>query len=290
MRLEYLQDFITLAETMNYEQAAYRLYTSQSTLSKHIQSLEDELGDTLIYHENGRSFLTEFGKEFIYYARKHVELDRSFHARHSASGTSRTVIQLGFESHIMPYNCFEAVEAFQDDYPHCSVTIYDNSTWELLNRGIVDMAIVMQRSEFSPSYDQMTLAQDHFVSAVPCSHELAEANRISIDRLSDEKFILLQKRSDLNPMIKSVCMENGFMPRTVMTLPSCHNVLEMVSKGYGLTILPSKITYSLAPSDTRIVELDEEIPVNINLIYEKNRALTNMERELANRLSEEACK
>lgn len=59
MKLEYLEDFVVLAETMNYEQAAFKLYVSQSTLSKHIQSLEEDLGEPLVYHESGRTFLTE---------------------------------------------------------------------------------------------------------------------------------------------------------------------------------------------------------------------------------------
>ena len=43
MNTEYLKEFVVLAETKNFWEASDRLYMNQSTLSKHIKSLENEL-------------------------------------------------------------------------------------------------------------------------------------------------------------------------------------------------------------------------------------------------------
>ena len=47
MNTENLKEFIVLAETKNFWEASERLYMNQSTLSKHIKSLENELGVNL---------------------------------------------------------------------------------------------------------------------------------------------------------------------------------------------------------------------------------------------------
>ena len=47
MNTENIKEFIVLAETKNFWEASERLYMNQSTLSKHIKSLENDLGVAL---------------------------------------------------------------------------------------------------------------------------------------------------------------------------------------------------------------------------------------------------
>ena len=44
MELKYLCEFLVIAELGNFTLASDELFTSQSSLSKHIKSLEKELG------------------------------------------------------------------------------------------------------------------------------------------------------------------------------------------------------------------------------------------------------
>ena len=43
MELEYLKKFSVLAKTLSFSRTAERLFTTQSTISKHLRSLEAEL-------------------------------------------------------------------------------------------------------------------------------------------------------------------------------------------------------------------------------------------------------
>ena len=42
MNIEYFQEFVELAQRLNYREAAARLNMSQSALSKHVKALEAE--------------------------------------------------------------------------------------------------------------------------------------------------------------------------------------------------------------------------------------------------------
>ena len=48
MKTEYLYEFTVLARTLSFSRAAQALFLSQSTLSKHIQRMEEELGAQLL--------------------------------------------------------------------------------------------------------------------------------------------------------------------------------------------------------------------------------------------------
>ena len=46
--IEYICEFVVLAETCNYMEAADRLFVSQSALSRHIKAIEEELKVQLV--------------------------------------------------------------------------------------------------------------------------------------------------------------------------------------------------------------------------------------------------
>lgn len=64
MNLETLQYFQYIAKYKNITRAAKHFYISQSTLSRHIMALEDELGVKLFIRNNKQIELTESGRVF----------------------------------------------------------------------------------------------------------------------------------------------------------------------------------------------------------------------------------
>ena len=52
MDLNYIREFVVLANTCNYMEAAEQLFISQSALSRHIKNLEEELGTEIEMGEN----------------------------------------------------------------------------------------------------------------------------------------------------------------------------------------------------------------------------------------------
>ena len=73
MELNYLREFIALTETRNFAEAADRLFISQSSLSKHIQSLESEIGTPLLRRTTRKVDLNEQGEIFLTYAKRIVQ-------------------------------------------------------------------------------------------------------------------------------------------------------------------------------------------------------------------------
>ena len=84
--LRQLEHFVTTADFGSTRRAAETLYTSQSSVSKNISMLEEELGVTLFARSNRGVSLTEAGREF--YDQMCIR-DRGIGVEHG-SGASRT--------------------------------------------------------------------------------------------------------------------------------------------------------------------------------------------------------
>ncbi len=65
MLIESLHEFCTLARVLNFTKAALELHQSQSSLSRHIQSMERELGFSLIGRRNDQIYVTKEGNHFL---------------------------------------------------------------------------------------------------------------------------------------------------------------------------------------------------------------------------------
>jgi DNA-binding transcriptional LysR family regulator len=69
MRIEQLQAFLAIAETGSFQQAARTCGCTQSTISRQIQSLEEDLSISL-FHRHHQAKLTIGGERLLPHARK----------------------------------------------------------------------------------------------------------------------------------------------------------------------------------------------------------------------------
>ncbi len=68
MEILQLQEFTSLVKTLSYSETAYQLNLSTSTLSRHIQALENELSGQLFTRTTRSIELTDYGKMFLPHA------------------------------------------------------------------------------------------------------------------------------------------------------------------------------------------------------------------------------
>ena len=71
--IEQLKYFLAVEKYKNFSIASYELCISQSSLSKQIKALENEL-DTILFDRTTRNItLTDTGKEFLIYAKNSIK-------------------------------------------------------------------------------------------------------------------------------------------------------------------------------------------------------------------------
>lgn len=103
MELKSIRIFVLTAKYLNFSKVAETLFLSQSSVSKYISSLENELGSKLLIRDTKNVVLTEFGQAFLPHAAALLEQEeraQDFVHHYKSKGNSHTV-RLGIDSALM---------------------------------------------------------------------------------------------------------------------------------------------------------------------------------------------
>lgn len=144
-----IEIFLDLVQTRNITKTAKRLYLSQSTVSKRLQALEEELNGSLIRRTKGKreTLLTRQGEKFIPVAERWKAL---FEETESLKQASLSTILLGISE--SSYYGFIApfLRNFWEAHPDVRLVanIYNSDRiYEMLADGRLDYGIVASESE-----------------------------------------------------------------------------------------------------------------------------------------------
>jgi DNA-binding transcriptional LysR family regulator len=213
--------FVVLAKCMNFTEAAKRLYITQPTLSRQIQSIENELGLQLLVRSGRGVSLTETGKlvaagferlynEYVALLKEAAATDRA-HKRKLCVGIidfqsinpilSRAINQLSqgdkaINIQVQPCGYKELQDGLLDKELDIAVT-YE---FDVLNRSYL---------KYKKLYDIDTYL------AVPADHPNVNKPDPSLADFKDIPLISLEddETPNLTPLLVSSCREAGFSPK-----------------------------------------------------------------------------
>ena len=148
MDTERCREFVVLAQTCNYLQAADQLFISQSSLSKHIKALERELGVELFNRTTRRVQLTEHGRVFLPFARKLAATAHDAEvAMANATDNERRIVDIGSIPVMVPYGITEVVHCFERDHPNVRLRMTEGEAdylKDLLRKRKLDLAFIRE--------------------------------------------------------------------------------------------------------------------------------------------------
>jgi DNA-binding transcriptional LysR family regulator len=135
--LTLLHGFITIVESGSISSAARKLHLTQSTLSRQLQTLEDQCGAALLRRDTHRMNLTDIGHRFLADARALVALaeeseQRLRHDQTAAQGSMRVFSTIDFGQSVVSRMIASFIQA------HSAVTIelaYSNRPLHMIEEG-----------------------------------------------------------------------------------------------------------------------------------------------------------
>lgn len=247
MDISYMNEFIVLAETKNYWEASYRLFLNQSTLSKHIKSMEKELGVPLFARTTRKVELTEYGLALLPYAQSIVKTHFEYSARLlQIQNLQKGVITIGSLPSMAQYNITDILLTFQRKYPDNKIKITEDDPkhlLELLQQKHVELVFLREPKTAPPDFSQeaeplkrLPYLQDSMVAVLPAGHHLAGRTELTLRDLKDERFAFIKENSMMYDLCCSACQAAGFIPNISFTSHRLDSILDMVTKG-GCTAL-----------------------------------------------------
>ena len=269
MTSNQLKYFVTAAETLSFTEAGKRHFISQTAITQHIQSLEEQLGVKLFVREKKRVQLTPAGEIFYMEAKAILErtrlaVDRARNAADGISGSLRIgyVKGQGF-SLISPL-----IRKFYLQNPSVIFSLFRQAHLDLLmnleqNRLDFVFNIAYGDTDLS-GFSFKKISSDRLYAVLPPGHPYAQLSSIRRYDLRSEPFLLTKYYDDpaakkYGSIIPDKFGESGFIPKVDSRSSDAETLMILVSAGIGITILPESIVRTLGPStDLSIIPLEGE--------------------------------
>lgn len=200
MRIEYLEEFESLANELNYSRVAKMHHESTSVLSRHIAALEKEVGETLFERDTTHVELTAAGRSFLQGLIPVLEAYHAFRRdfENSSARTKRQVRVLLLRSAPLLAQAAAVTTHRLQQNEGINVT-YQTMTQAGVNQfapvedGRFNAAITYDSKGLPEGYRRVKLFHDPFVAVVPISNPLARQREISlVEDLSQRHTVILK--------------------------------------------------------------------------------------------------
>ncbi|MBI0434231.1 hydrogen peroxide-inducible genes activator [Roseomonas sp. KE0001] len=238
---QQLRYLVSLADLGHFGRAAAACAVTQSTLSAGIIALERHLDAAVLERGPGkRPVFTPLGLELV--ARARVALaalaavaETAAAARDPLSGPLR----LGVIPTIGPFLLPHLMPALRQGFPRLQLWLREGLTQDLaeeLLAGRLDL-LLLALPVALPEVETLRIAEDPFVVALPAGHRLAEQAAVSMEALGGERLLLLEDGHCLRDHALAACGLPGAGGEG-FAATSLHTLVQMVSGGLGVTLLP----------------------------------------------------
>ena len=282
MDISYINDFVILAECLNFSEAAERLFISQSSLSKHIKALERELGVDLFARTTRSIRLSDAGELYLPYARKiselcseaEIDLDRL----KSWSSTSLTVAIMQNPQY---YDMAKYITGFQQAHPGLSFSMVEADEFGLYDmfvKKLVNIFPTYSNFRGREKYTFMPMVDSSVVAIVRRDHPCAGADRVSLQRLGEERLLLPMRGGALSNLIRAAFRRENLAPSVVYEGSSV-GCIDLVKAGMGVSLHAREFAATLA-EDTAVsrVEIEPVINFTYGLGYRDLKELSYAEQ------------
>jgi DNA-binding transcriptional LysR family regulator len=280
MNFQQIEYFLALSDELHFWRTSEKIFITQSALSRHIKSIERELGIELFERDKRNVKLTKAG-EFLRseYSRILTDFESvTRHAKQIAAGEMGT-IRIGHPASIAFSVLPEFLRGLAQRHPSVVAQMIEVEATDVENALLnhrIDLAFNRELGR-SNELEARLLMTENFALVVPADHWANRKRRIDLSELKDEDFVLpsLAGKSEHVAQLNAIFREAGFAPRVRFESDFGSTLLGLVAKGLGISLMPFSYSHYLT-EEVRFIK----IPPTSNLYAiwranDKNAVLEN---------------
>lgn len=279
MTLEQVYLYVLVCECGSISLASKRAFLSRQAVSQSIISLEEELGTRLLERDNSGIRLTSQGSfvyeqcKIILEAKDRIEVNTTLH---SASQTE--ALSIGLSLGVLAAIGISRFKKLQEDFPSIRITLHDDTDLAVeakLLQDEYDIGFVIEpvnRSDFVV----LPLYKEENYLRVYKGHALFENERVSIEDLTDQKFVCPGPEQKFHYGFRAWCEEIGIHPDILETqLCTEFSSMELLAmQENALFMAPSHIAKIEAPY-VKSFELPVPMYWSVALAVKRDKAITS---------------
>ncbi|MDF2565158.1 MAG: transcriptional regulator, LysR family [Massilibacillus sp.] len=283
MDILHLTYFIEVARQKSFTKASQLLHVSQPSISKVIKTLENELGVTLFERLGREIELTDVGHAVFKRAQSVVsEFHDLSNEIHDVVNIKHGEITIGLPPMVGSRFFPSIIGKFKKAYPQVMLKLIEVGSKQVeldVKNGLLDIGVIALPLTES-DIESFTFVKEELKAVLRRDHPLANFEKLSLDKLRDEDFILYSNDFSLNGLIHKECQKNNFSPTIVCQSSQWDFIAETVDAGLGIALLPETICKELDPERLLSIPLyNALIPWNLAIIWKKNKYQSFATRE-----------
>lgn len=232
-RLSY---FAGVARTEHVTRAAHEMQVPQSTLSRAMVRLEQDLGVDLFARRGRTVSLTPAGRTFLASVERALaEIGRAADEVRADADPATGKVAFGFLHTMGAETVPGLLHAFRADHPRVRFTLvqnYGEAMIERLRSGELDLCLTSPVPD-APDLVARRLDEQKLRLVVPADHRLATRRRVRLGEAADETFVTLEPGYGLRRITDDLCKEAGFRPRIAFEGEEAETLRGLVAAGLG---------------------------------------------------------
>src|SRR3981189_2921269 len=237
--LRQLRYFNALARHGHFGRAAEACALSQPALSMQIKELEEDLGGVLLERSPRQVALTKFGEEAAPRVRDILRLVDEL-GDFARASRDRLVgrLRIGMIPTVAPYLLPKVIGNLTRMHPELDIHVRETLTAKLIEEladGRLDTAVVALPVP-EPSLVEVGLFSEHFLLVRPGEDEGKPVPSSKV--LRTMRLLLLEEGHCFRDQALSFCNMQSSRPREVLDASSLSTLVQMVSAGIGVTLIP----------------------------------------------------
>lgn len=241
MEIRTLRAFVEVIRQGGFSAAAQTVFATQSTVSKAVKQLEDELGQPLI--DRARLAPTPAGEIVLRRATAILaERDDLLRELDELRGLKRGSLSLGI-SPIGGSTLFAPLFAvYAKRYPDIDIRLEEQGSKrleEIVMAGEVELAASLL--PVGDAFDFQPVRAEPMVALLPPGHPAAGADAVDIPTIRDWPLVLFDSGFAINRLIETAYTRHGIVPEVAARSGQIDFMVELVAAGLGIAFMPRSV-------------------------------------------------
>lgn len=238
MNTKKYEAFVRAVELGSLSKAAEELGYTQSGISHMMQSLEDELGFSLMLRTSSGILPNTEGELLLPMIRQLLSANESLE-QHIAKikGADVGRIRIAAFSCVAAYWLPAILKSFQKDYPHVEIQIMEggrNAIDAMMESREADLCIYTDGG--AREFEWVPLCTDQMMALLPPGHPLAGEDAVPLEAIMHEQFIMPMTGYDYE--VHHILNQLEHYPHIHFSSCGEYAIVSMVTEGLGVSIMP----------------------------------------------------
>lgn len=273
MEIKNFRTLKKIIELNSFSKAAEALGYAQSTVTFHIQSIENYYKKPLFNRLGNTIELTEFGRSLL----DHIDTLLNTYDKLEGFSTSENmpqgIIRIGAPESLMMYRLHSIIKQYKSQYPNVEIIIINDLCSQLRNRlnsGDLDLCFLLQPEYSYQQLHTTILKKEKMCFVAPHDYE-------GDDFLPTPSQMVLftEKECIYREIFNNYLRSQSFYPSNVLETGSVEAIKKYIRYGLGISYLPLfSVIEDAKQNKLKIKQHDSTITFYTQLVYHKNKWLS----------------